>query len=218
MTDTPLDYYQILGVAVNAKPETIRKAYKKLCQKFHPDKSSEPGDAEHFTRIRRAYDMLFDPQRRAIYDQGLRQGISPQEFQMVLKAMIQKIILATLAVLDKDTNWNFLTVAKQAMRAEKVTLKDQIAVFKKQQKKLTKYTESIKKGQEAYLAQELSKKAVEINVGIQTLEVAQATLEFLRQNTEQIVCPEERTVQDRMDTLLGGTTQTFTGQAPRWRP
>lgn len=64
------DYYKILGVNRNASAEEIRKAYRKLALKYHPDRN--PGDKaaeERFKDINEAYQVLGDPQKRAHYDQ-----------------------------------------------------------------------------------------------------------------------------------------------------
>ena len=65
-----MDYYQILGVQPNASPEEIKKAYRKLANKHHPDKG---GDQNKFKEISVAYDTLSDAQRKAEYDMQ-RQG------------------------------------------------------------------------------------------------------------------------------------------------
>src|SRR5215467_108939 len=64
------DYYGILGVKKNASPEEIRKAFRKLARKYHPDVN--PGDKtaeERFKTISEANDVLSDPKKRKIYDQ-----------------------------------------------------------------------------------------------------------------------------------------------------
>lgn len=75
------DYYAILGVPREASQDDIRKAYRKLAQKHHPDVSKEKGAEERFKEIGEAYQTLKDPEKRAAYDQ-LGSGYSPgQEFR-----------------------------------------------------------------------------------------------------------------------------------------
>lgn len=62
----PKDYYQILGVNKNASQEEIKKAYRKLALKYHPDRG---GDQSKFKEINEAYQILGDSQKRAQYDQ-----------------------------------------------------------------------------------------------------------------------------------------------------
>lgn len=64
------DYYEVLGVARDATPEAIKKAYRALARKYHPDMN--PGDktaAAHFNEVQQAYDVLSDKEKRARYDQ-----------------------------------------------------------------------------------------------------------------------------------------------------
>jgi len=74
------DYYEILGVAKNASEEDIKKAYRKLAMKHHPDRN-QGDDAkkseEKFKEAKEAYEMLTDPQKRAAYDQYGHAGVDP---------------------------------------------------------------------------------------------------------------------------------------------
>ena len=74
------DFYEILGVPKNASDEDIKKAYRKLAMKHHPDRNQ--GDAAktaeaQFKEAKEAYEMLSDPQKRAAYDQHGHAGVDP---------------------------------------------------------------------------------------------------------------------------------------------
>ncbi len=64
------NYYELLGVARDARPEDIKRAYRKLAMKYHPDVATEDGAAEKFKAIGEAYEVLSDPHKRDIYDRG----------------------------------------------------------------------------------------------------------------------------------------------------
>ena len=63
------DYYGILGVERTAGAEDIKKAYRKLARKYHPDVSSDPEGEEKFKEVAEAYEALKNPEKRAAYDQ-----------------------------------------------------------------------------------------------------------------------------------------------------
>ncbi|VDP28954.1 unnamed protein product [Schistosoma margrebowiei] len=63
------NYYEILGVSRTASDEEIKKAFKLHALKFHPDKNRAPGAAEAFKKIKKAYEVLIDPEKRQRYDQ-----------------------------------------------------------------------------------------------------------------------------------------------------
>ena len=71
------DYYQVLGVARDASAEAVKKAYRQLARKYHPDVSKEADASARMSEVNEAYAVLSDAERRAAYDavgQGRRQG------------------------------------------------------------------------------------------------------------------------------------------------
>src|SRR5437870_13167311 len=78
------NFYDILGVSRNASAEEIRKAYRKLARKYHPDINPGNKEAENkFKEISVAYDVLSDPEKRKLYDEfgeaGLAAGFDPEK-------------------------------------------------------------------------------------------------------------------------------------------
>lgn len=72
------DYYEVLGVARNASDTELKKAYRKLAMKYHPDRNADNKEAEtRFKEAKEAYDMLSDAQKRAAYDQFGHAGVDP---------------------------------------------------------------------------------------------------------------------------------------------
>ncbi|MFA4874788.1 MAG: DnaJ domain-containing protein, partial [bacterium] len=74
------DYYEVLGVERNASETEIKKAYRQLALKFHPDRNPEPDAEEQFKEASEAYEVLSDTQRRQIYDAYGHQGLEGSGF------------------------------------------------------------------------------------------------------------------------------------------
>ncbi len=78
------DYYDVLGVAKDASEEEIKKAYRKLAMKYHPDRNQGKGDEKHakvseekFKEVKEAYEVLTDASKRAAYDRFGHAGVDP---------------------------------------------------------------------------------------------------------------------------------------------
>ena len=78
MAENKRDYYEVLGVSKGASEDEIKKAYKKMARKYHPDLN--PGDKEaeeKFKEVNEAYEVLSDPDKKARYDQYGHAGVDP---------------------------------------------------------------------------------------------------------------------------------------------
>ena len=71
------DYYETLGVARNASEADIKKAYRRLAMKHHPDRNPDKASEAKFKEVNEAYAILSDAQKRAAYDQFGHAGVDP---------------------------------------------------------------------------------------------------------------------------------------------
>src|SRR5271163_1699601 len=75
------DYYEILGLTRNADADEVKRAYRKLARKFHPDVSKEKNAEEKFKQVQEAYEVLRDAEKRAAYDHLGRDFRNGQQFR-----------------------------------------------------------------------------------------------------------------------------------------
>ncbi|PAA54289.1 hypothetical protein BOX15_Mlig016115g2 [Macrostomum lignano] len=72
------DYYKILGISRSATDDEIKKAYRKMALKYHPDKNKSPNAEDMFKQAAEAYEVLSDPNKRTIYDKYGEEGLKAQ--------------------------------------------------------------------------------------------------------------------------------------------
>ena len=78
MAENKRDYYEVLGVSKGASDDEIKKAYKKMARKYHPDLNPDSKEAEEkFKEVNEAYEVLSDSTKKARYDQYGHAGVDP---------------------------------------------------------------------------------------------------------------------------------------------
>lgn len=82
------DFYKVLGVSPESNEDEIKKAYRKMALKFHPDKNSDADAEDRFKEIAEAYEILTDPKKRSIYDQFGEEGEEGRGSEIVIASIL----------------------------------------------------------------------------------------------------------------------------------
>lgn len=80
------DYYKILGIPRGSTDEDIKKAYRKLALKYHPDKNKSPGAEEKFKEVAEAYEVLSDKKKRELYNKFGEEGLKGRKYYEIQTA------------------------------------------------------------------------------------------------------------------------------------
>ena len=112
MAEQKRDYYEVLGVSKGASEDEIKKAYKKLARKYHPDLNPDNKEAEEkFKEVNEAYEVLSDANKKARYDQFGFAGVDPN-FGGGAGGSVKITPIAFLII--RDGNVRMLPVAEPA--------------------------------------------------------------------------------------------------------
>jgi DnaJ-class molecular chaperone len=135
-------HYETLGVAENATPEQVKRAYRSKAKKHHPDKG---GDEQEFASVAAAYEVLGDPQRRLLYDatgQDRERSIKDEADQLLLTLFNQTILSGpplgkTLERIEKH-----LSELTSSFTAEQRRLEERQKTVRKLREKITSTSET----------------------------------------------------------------------------
>lgn len=128
------DLYQMLGLAKDATADQIKKAYRRLAQKYHPDR--ETGDEEKFYQVQVAYDVLSDDDRRKEYD---RSGSTKDKSKSSLSSAEQELVQLFVRLLeDQAFEGEFLQECRKTVGMAKANLTVEVESQRQQVKRLSK--------------------------------------------------------------------------------
>src|ERR1700721_3056917 len=112
------DYYKVLDVPKNATEAEIKKAYRRLAMKFHPDRNPHDGDAEEkFKEAKEASEVLSDAQKRAAYDQFGHGGPRARQCRGCVRRYFRRCVRRHLRSLQKGRPLTGLSRRGSALRA-----------------------------------------------------------------------------------------------------
>jgi DnaJ-class molecular chaperone len=119
MQSSKRDYYEVLGVPRNATQEEIKKAYRHLAKKYHPDFNKDPEAQEKFKEINEAYQVLSDPEKRKLYDQYGHDAFQTVSSDGEYSQQVWKDISKTVEDISIDFGSEELSERRERRRSQK---------------------------------------------------------------------------------------------------
>ena len=98
------DYYETLGVARNADQDDVKKAFRRLARKYHPDVNKDSGAEETFKEINRAYEVLSEPETRSRYDQYDSVGAADIKIRATWADSLTFLKASLMALVDNNSS------------------------------------------------------------------------------------------------------------------
>jgi DnaJ-class molecular chaperone len=142
MRRKPKSHYETLGVAADATPDQVKRAYRAKAQKHHPDKG---GEAEQFAEVAAAYEVLSDPQRRLLYDTTGQDRERPpieDEANQLLLTLFNQILSSGKTGNVLDFIREHLDGLTRSFKGDKARLSDRKRTLGKLRKKITSTAET----------------------------------------------------------------------------
>ncbi len=180
-----MNHYETLGVASDATPDEIKRAFRKKSSQHHPDKPG--GDAEKMAAVNAAYECLGDPERRLGYDQTGRDPAKGPTLDDVAEHALQTLIRQ---LLDDGRPGNLVHMLETHIKRGVESIKKDIALSERVVARLSKQLDRVtRKGGRTslfnrVLQEQIGRAESEIEQGRRQIEVSERSLEILREHED----------------------------------
>jgi DnaJ-class molecular chaperone len=140
------DFYKILGVSKEATEEDIKKAYRKLAKKHHPDVNSDPATIEKFQEIQAAYDVLSDPGMRTFYDENGFVNSSISSIDQEAKSIILDWIMRMISepMFSDDMRFDAKACLVDCLRNASIQIETHINQIERKEKRIKNFLKRFK--------------------------------------------------------------------------
>lgn len=176
-----MNHYQTLGVDKIASQDEIKRAYRMLAQKLHPDKPD--GDIEQFQRVQKAYEVLSDPDRRDHYDRTGDENAP--NYELIAYSRVAELFAM---IIESDKKGNLIDIAAKRVQESISTIKLRITESESSIRKNEKKLNRISSKGENIFADVLTAKLDSLRQSIETLteeiKINSMVLELIKNHTD----------------------------------